>query len=205
MTKNRADERPYDAEAVERDAQRGTVDAADARRGDDTAGVVLHEERLVAGVETTEAGRVEVRKRIVVEEVTVTVPVRREVVDVVRVYADGSEEALEVPASTWQPRVENLDGGPAAQAHSADQGDVYDVEIAEGTHKGDTARDGDGVIVLHEERPVVSTQVYAVERLRLEVAATKENVTITEPVQREVVEVDGVRTDVRAESEHPRR
>ena len=196
MTKNRPDERPFDAEAYEQDTRQ---QAAGMRRDgvdSDEAGVVLHEERLVAGVERAEAGRVEVRKRVVVEEVTITVPVRREVVDVVRVYDDGSEEAVDVPASTWQPRIENLDGGSALGEHTHAEGEVYDVEAAEGTHTRDAdRRDEDGVIVLHEERPVLSTRIYA-ERLHLGIMATKENVTVTEPVQREVVEVDEV-DDVR--------
>lgn len=197
MTKNRPDERPFDAEAYEQDTRQQAAgmrrDGVDA----DEAGVVLHEERLVAGVELAEAGRVEVRKRVVVEEVTITVPVRREVVDVVRVYDDGSEEAVDVPASTWQPRIENLDGGSALGEHTHAEGEVYDVEAAEGTHTRDAdRRDEDGVIVLHEERPVLSTRIYAVERLHLGISATKENVTVTEPVQREVVEVDEV-DDVR--------
>ena len=74
---------------------------------------------------------------------------------------------------------------------------MYDVEAGEGTHTRDAdRRDEDGVIVLHEERPVLSTRIYAVERLHLGISATKENVTVTEPVQREVVEVDEV-DDVR--------
>ena len=70
--------------------QRGVERPFDGRR-DEADGMVLHEERLTPGVERYEVGRVEVRKRIIVEELTVTLPVRREVADLVRVYDDGSE------------------------------------------------------------------------------------------------------------------
>ena len=90
--------------------QRGVERPFDGRR-DEADGMVLHEERLTPGVERYEVGRVEVRKRIIVEELTVTLPVRREVADLVRVYDDGSEEVLDLPPSYWEPRIEDRTGG----------------------------------------------------------------------------------------------
>ena len=45
-------------------------------------------------------------------------------------------------------------------------------------------------VVLHEERPVISTEVYAVERLRLSVDRETQNMTYTDTVRREVVDFD---------------
>ena len=45
-------------------------------------------------------------------------------------------------------------------------------------------------VTLHEERPVISTEVYAVERLRLSVDRETQNMTYTDTVRREVVDFD---------------
>lgn len=110
-----------------------------------------------AGAHTS---RIEVRKRIVVEEVTVTLPVRREVVDVYQVMADGTEHFIRTPDSTWEPRVENrMDDDtvepPAARRLPPEKTLAADEE-------------GGVDIVLYEERPVITTEVYAFERFRLE-------------------------------------
>lgn len=165
-------------------------------------GMTLHEERLRGGVERLESGRVEVRKRIVVEELTVTLPVRREVADFVRVYDDGSEEVLDLPASHWQPRIEDRTGGMPYGEQSADErraaaeragvaDEVYDAERDEAARP---ARSGDDVdfydVVLHEERPVIATEVFAVERLRLGVARETTTMRYTDTVAREVADFD---------------
>lgn len=186
MSETNRDERPFDGQ---RDP--------DARNG-----MILREERLRGGVERVESGRVEVRKRIVVEELTVTLPVRREVADFVRVYDDGSEEVLDLPASHWQPRIEDRTGGMPygeqsaderrAASERADSGDeVYDAERDE--FAAPAAGHGDVEfydVVLHEERPVISTEVYAFERLRLGVTRETTTMRYTDTVAREVADFD---------------
>lgn len=176
--------------------------AVDDRHDDDLrapgAGLTLHEERLVGGVESHEAGRVEVRKRIVVEEMTVVLPVRREVADVVRVYPDGSEEVLETPTTTWQPRVEDRTGHePYGGARDEQRDGAVDAapdddaalrEAAQNGHRNETSFD----VVLHEERPVITTEVYAVERVRLRTEQQTEVVRHEAEVRREVADIDGV-------------
>lgn len=142
------------------------------------AGFVRHEEHLVAGVVRTESGRIEARKRIVEEEVTITIPMRREVVDFVRVLPDGSEEPVEAPADAWEPRIVNRGLGeaePEPQAQAA---------------PNRSSADGELEIVLHEERPVVSSEVYAVERVRVTPHAVQSVVPVEGEVQREVVEIE---------------
>lgn len=193
--------------------QRGVERPLDGRR-DEADGMVVHEERLTPGVERYEVGRVEVRKRIIVEELTVTLPVRREVADLVRVYDDGSEEVLDLPPSYWEPRIEDRTGGmpygsketPAGAYGEAEGRDddaidgvrsdsrdeVYDGQRDERERSGARrSAEADGYdVVLHEERPVISTEVYAVERLRLSVDRETQNMTYTDTVRREVVDFD---------------
>ncbi|CAM3075883.1 MULTISPECIES: DUF2382 domain-containing protein [Dermacoccus] len=197
--------------------QRGVERPLDGRR-DEADGMVVHEERLTPGVERYEVGRVEVRKRIIVEELTVTLPVRREVADLVRVYDDGSEEVLDLPPSYWEPRIEDRTGGmPYGEKNTPNEG-PYDAVERDGhdeRRESEEARSGrrdevyDGLrdeqeragaddaaatngydIVLHEERPVISTEVYAVERLRLDVERETQTMTYTDSVRREVVDFD---------------
>lgn len=80
----------YDAGWTDGDRDRtrdadGDVDADRRRAADtDTEGVVRHEEQLNVGTREREAGRVRLRKYVTTEEKTVTVPVQREEVRVVR-------------------------------------------------------------------------------------------------------------------------
>lgn len=123
------------------------------------------------GAVQTPTSRVEVRKRIVVEEVTVTLPVRREVVDVIQIMDDGTEHHLRTPESSWEARVENRmdDSGDAQEEKVAPR----DQEIWHHLSNSDSPLHPDaegGVdVVLYEERPVITTEVYGYERFRLDV------------------------------------
>ena len=79
---------------------------------DHTVDVVLAEERLTAGTRTVERGRVRVAKRVVVEERTVTVQVRREELVVEHLPA-GSGTLDEAPARTT--------GGPVLELTLAEE------------------------------------------------------------------------------------
>ena len=131
------------------------ADAADpvdrARRGDDAA-LTLSEERLVVGTRRVPVGRVRVRREVVHDEVTVTVPVRREVLHVERLDDVGTDEA-------------GLD--------ETGLDDAQDLEW-----------------VLHEERPVVGTEVVPVERVRVVVTRTEHEQEVSAVLRREEAELD---------------
>lgn len=65
---------------ADRDAVAGDV----ADRGTDEGRMTLHEERVDVGTERVETGRVRLRKHVVTDQKTVTVPVEREEYEVVR-------------------------------------------------------------------------------------------------------------------------
>jgi uncharacterized protein (TIGR02271 family) len=117
------------------------------------------EERLRVATERYAAKRVRVVKYVVTEEVTVTVPIRREEIRIEEVPLDDS-------ATT-------VDGGV---------GDLASAGLPE-------------VIVLHAERPVVTTEVVPVERVRLHTEWVQEQVQVRDQVNRERIDVDedGVR------------
>lgn len=151
-----------------------TRDGSETTTGSDLASdgaMTRSEERLTVGTERRETGRARLRKFVVTETVTVEVPVRREEVRLVQEPVGGFDDAA---AALGTPAVTG----------TADAGLPYDgppVDLA----------DGEVVVVLHEERPVVTTETVAVERVRM----TTEQVTGTEAVSAEVrtehVEVDG--------------
>lgn len=120
---------------------------------------------------STPSSRVEVRKRIVVEEVTVTLPVRREVVDVIQIMDDGTEHHLRTPDSSWEPRVENrMDATAEEQEEKVaprDQEIWHHIAGTESPLHPDA--EGGVDVVLYEERPVITTEVYGYERFRLDV------------------------------------
>ncbi|GAA1342521.1 hypothetical protein GCM10009594_16110 [Kocuria palustris] len=92
---------------------RDDVAAAGTARGDDANSVVRHEEEVNVGTERVQTGRARLRKHIVHDTETVTVPVEREEVEIVREpIADGehggrlSDEDVEVALSEERPVVE---------------------------------------------------------------------------------------------------
>jgi uncharacterized protein (TIGR02271 family) len=112
------------------------------------------EERLRVATERYAAKRVRIVKYVVTEEVTVTVPIRREEIRI-----------EEVP----------LDDAAPATAGALDT--VASAGLPE-------------VIVLHTERPVVTTEVVPVERVRVRTEWVQEQVQVRDQVRRERVDVD---------------
>jgi stress response protein YsnF len=97
------------------------------------------EERLVASTEVYEAGRARLRKHVVTEEVQITVQVRREELRLEREpIAEGGRELVHDPDVF----------GPREVFETPEGGVIYEV-------------------TLHEERPVVTTEIVPVERVRL--------------------------------------
>ncbi len=123
--------------------------------------MVRSEERLAVATERIAATRARLVKYVVTEEVTITVPIRREEIRVEEVPLD----APDVPGESLTDR-----DGPGAPVPSG----------------GDLPNE----IILHTERPVVNVEVVPVERVRLRTEVVEGQERITEQVQREQIAVD---------------
>ena len=73
-----------DAGAADRQRGRQDEESVDAEKGTGEGSMVRSEEELAVGTRTKEAGRVRLRKHVVTEMVTKTVPVQKEVVSIER-------------------------------------------------------------------------------------------------------------------------
>jgi len=111
------------------------------------------EERLVAGTRTEQSGTARLRKYVVTEQQSVTVPVVREEV--------------------------RLEREPITNGNVGDGEDG--AVIGEEEHE----------LTLHAERPVVSTEAVAVERVRLNKETVTEQETVGGEVRKEQIEFDG--------------
>jgi uncharacterized protein (TIGR02271 family) len=131
--------------------------------GPDPDGAMIRsEEHLVAAAPEVRATRVRLRKYVVTEMVTVQVPVRRE------------EIRLEHEPITDVEREAAYAGGSVT--------DITEVTGAD----DDTEQE----IILHAERPVVTTETVAVERIRLGKETVTGTETVTGEVRRERIELD---------------
>ena len=129
-------------------------------RGDDA--MTRSEERLVATTEVYEVGRARLRKHVVTEEVQITVLVRREELRLERASVPpGGETPVEDP-DVFGP--DDVFGGPEG-------GPVFE-------------------ITLHEERPVVTTEIVPVERVRLAKVVRTEERVVSGEVRKEVIEAE---------------
>jgi uncharacterized protein DUF2382/PRC-barrel domain protein len=126
------------------------------------------EEQLRVGTERVATTRARLVKYVVTEEVTITVPIRREEIRVEQVPVDapdpGPGESLAPPAAA---------GAPTGSAAGTVAGSGLPEEI-----------------VLHAERPLVTVEVVPVERVRLSTEVVRGQEQITEQVQREQIVVD---------------
>ena len=129
----------------------------------DTDGAMTRsEERLVVSTELWETGRARLRKYVVTEDVQITVQVRREEL--------------------------RLEREPIPESH---RGTVADPDVfgAPGEFEG---TDG-GVIfevTLHEERPVIGTEIVPVERVRLTKLVHTDQEVVTGEVRKERIETE---------------
>ncbi len=141
------------------------------------------EEQLRVHTESEVVGRVRLRKYVVTEYQTVTVPVRREEIRVERVPV-GDEESdagdtvagTPVTGETVATGTGSFGGSAAARA-GTDPSAPVDV-------------DGEQEIILYAERPVVQTETVAVERIVVGKHTVTEQETVTGEVRREEIEVD---------------
>jgi len=152
-----------------RAAAAGVDGAAGMRRDDliaalqDTAGTMVRsEERLVAGTEVYETGRTRLRKYVITEDVQITVQVRREELRLEREEIPFASRGLVEDPDVFGP--DEVFGGP-------DGGTIFEV-------------------TLHEERPVISTEIVPVQRVRLtKIVHTDEHV-VSGQVRKERIEAD---------------
>jgi stress response protein YsnF len=140
-------------------AEDGTDTAAAAAPPDGAS--TRSEERLDVGTTSEVTGSARLRKYVVVEDEQVTVPVRREKV----VLETEGGERLAPPSAAGS-------GEASGAAHA-------------GTPVGAAAESGE--IILHEERPVVSTETVPVERVRLDTVAETVEERVSAPVRKERV------------------
>jgi stress response protein YsnF len=120
------------------------------------------EERLVVGTNVVEIGRARLRKHVVTEEVQLTVLVRREELRLER-------EPL-----------------PAHEQFLVEDPDVFGTDEDFGTAEGGVIFE----VTLHEERPVVTTEIVAVERVRLGKQTVTEQQTVGGEVRKERIDVE---------------
>ncbi len=127
----------------------------DDESADDDA-MIRSEERLSVDTRTEVTGRARLRKYVVTEYVTVTVPVKREKVRLERV--------------------------PAGEETTGDA-DIVDAPVGD-------AGEAQHEIVLHEERPVVTTETVPVERVRLSKEIVTDTETVTGEVRKEKIDLE---------------
>jgi stress response protein YsnF len=128
------------------------------------------EEQLRVGTEIRETERVRLVKRVVTEEVTMTVQIRRE------------ELVVE--------RVPIKDGTPF---YDDGQGTFTEAERERLYSAVETAFNGDTVeVVLYEEKPRVEMDVVPIERVRMRREARTHDETVSGQVRKEVIETERI-------------
>lgn len=120
------------------------------------------EERLVASTEVYETGRARLRKYVVTEQVQITVQVRREELRMEREPIPEGSRALVADPDVF---------GTLEEFGSEDGGVIFEV-------------------TLHEERPVIGTEIVPVERVRLAKLVHTTDEIRTGEVRRERIDVD---------------
>jgi uncharacterized protein (TIGR02271 family) len=151
------------APAVRADGHISSVEEAGIYRyyGFGDDAMTRSEEHLVAGTRTVDTERVRLRKYVVTEMATVQVPVRREEV-----------------------RLEH-EPIPDAEREAAYAGG----SVTDSTGTTD-ATEAERDMILHAERPVVTTETVAVERVRLGKETVAGTETVTGQVRREEIELE---------------
>jgi stress response protein YsnF len=163
---------------VETGVETAAATGVGAGAGTDAA-MTRSEEQLRVHTESAVAGRVRLRKYVVTEYQTVTVPVRREEIRVERVPV-GDDEAADLG--------EPVTGGSVMGGTGAVGGSVAGRAVADPSAPVDV--DGEQEIILYAERPVVQTETVAVERIRVGKETVTEQETVTGEVRREEIVVD---------------
>ena len=120
------------------------------------------EERLVASTEVYETGRARLRKYVITEDVQITIQVRREELRL-------EQEAVQI---TGQLPVADPDVfGPGEVFGGPDGGTIFEV-------------------TLHEERPVVTTEIVPVQRVRLTKLVHTDEHVVSGQVRKERIDAE---------------
>lgn len=147
---------------------------------DRDATLVAHREEVIVRTERVARGRVVLRKRVVEEEQTITVTVRREELEVLEEDAAGQGGGAAVGGGAL--------GRDADRDLGQSEGAVSDAD----TLGAEDAPGADDVeVVLYAERPVVSMEVVPVERVVVRRSVLTEEKTVTTDVSREEIVVEG--------------
>jgi stress response protein YsnF len=175
-----ADPSPADATSTGAAATtQGTPATPSVSADTDNDAMTRSEERLHVDTTARVSGRARMRKYVVTEEVQVTVPVRREKV----VLETESGEPIH-PNESDQLTSPTSDAAAPASGQGPSSRTAADDSLS---HDEQTET---SEMILHEERPVVTTETVPVQRVRL--GATEDIVeeTITEEVRKERVQLD---------------
>ena len=124
--------------------------------------MIRSEERLVAGTEVYEIGRAQLRKYVITEDVQITVQVRREELRLEHENIPPSDQNAVPDPDVFGP--DEIFSGP-------DGGLIFEV-------------------VLHEERPVIATEIVPVQRVRLTKIVRTDDHVLTGQVRKERIEAD---------------
>ncbi len=158
-----------DDELRTRASAAGVADSAGMRREDLIAALqgagdamTRSEERLVASTEVYETGRARLRKYVITEDVQITVQVRRE-----------------------ELRLEQEDI-PVSARRSVEDPDVFGPDEVFGGPDGGTIFE----VTLHEERPVITTEIVPVQHVRLTKLVRTDEHVVSGQVRKERIEAD---------------
>ncbi len=153
------------------DAAAGRSDAALHRSvDDDDVTMTRSEEQLRVGTELRETERVRLVKRVVTEDVTMTVQIRREELVVERVPVQDGAPLYDDGSGTFS---------------KAERERLYSAV--------ETAFNGDVVeVVLYEEKPRVEMDVVPIERVRISREARTHDETVSGQVRKEVIETERI-------------
>ncbi|WP_394250915.1 YsnF/AvaK domain-containing protein [Arthrobacter pityocampae] len=137
---------------------------------DDDVSMTRSEEQLRVGTELRETERVRLVKRVVTEDVTMTVQIRREELVVERVPVQDGAPLYDDGAGTFS---------------KAERERLYSAV--------ETAFNGDVVeMVLYEEKPRIEVDVVPIERIRVTREARTHDEVVTGQVRKEVIETERI-------------
>ena len=166
-----ADMSPNASAAVESTTEREAVGGTSSDTGEirsEQVVIPLHEERVNVGKRVVEAGTVRLRKQVTTETVNQPIQVRRETLVIDRQNADGTTTSTEYRGATSQSFSGTTSGSSLAQPF--DQGEI--------------------VIRLQREEPVVEKQIIPTGKIVVETRAETEQQYIQREVRRETIDVD---------------
>lgn len=157
-----------------------------ARQHDnDRPSLVLHGEEVDVHTEKVATGRVRLRKRVVTEEVTVPVTIRREEIEIL-------EEAFDQPEPVDETGRQEQTGLDDRSGVGDVPGDGPGRDERGGTSNSSVRHleGGDIEITLYAERPVVTMEVVAVERVRVSRGVITDTERVTVDVTHEEAHVE---------------